>query len=64
MKPVSNDLSLKANGPVKVDDNGGRVVRFRFVDGGEPNTGTSKEIFKSVRFSIAIEAPVAGIGDI
>ena len=42
-----------------VDDNGGRVVRFIDED-----VGTSKGIFRNVRFSIAIEAPVAGIGAI
>ena len=41
-----------------VDDDGGRVVRFI----GE--VGTSRRIFRNVRFSIAIEAPVAGIGAI
>lgn len=46
------------------DDNGGRVERFRFVDEAGLNVGTSNEIFRRVRFSIAIEAPVAGIGDI
>ena len=54
---------VSADGPVIIDDDGSRVVRFRFIDGVGLNVGTSKEIFRRVRFSIAIEAPVAGVGD-